>query len=158
MKAETHRANGTDGANVKRGSLAHGFLFAGSVALAGFVLTLLAFAFFAGCTTVTPDAPVDKVASWDGNIQNSGYVGRTPDGSVIISANARERYNALIEQYGNRFLPPLAKDAGLDRAEIAGTNVYVIDAQHFIDFADMARWDRASRATTRSTITQPTAQ
>lgn len=93
-----------------------------------------------GCsTTVAPRSATDIVASFDGNQQNSGFIGYTADGCGIITPRAKDRYNALIGVYGNKFLPVLVPDEGT-KAYTNGT--YLIDAEHLVKFGTMNQWRR----------------
>ena len=86
----------------------------------------------ASCNTVTPDIlPPAKAASFDGNEQNSGFVGFTSDGSGIITAHARDRYNVLLKKY----------DAGKPDAGLISlpTGNYLIDKQHLVTFVELNR-------------------
>ena len=73
------------------------------------LMLILALALFTGCVSQTV-RPVDikpKAASFDGNKQDSGLIAVTPTGA-LVTAHARDRYNALIAVYGQdkEFLPP----------------------------------------------------
>jgi len=84
--------------------------------LCTFLLCLILAAFIGtvtGCGTVVPKPISSTAASWDGTNQNSGFIGFTQTGTGIITAHARDRYNALIDHYGKRFLIPLKHDQGL---------------------------------------------
>jgi hypothetical protein len=97
-----------------------------------------------GCTsTVIPRQVSDSQASFDGNAQNSGFLGFDTDGNGILTAHARDRYNGLVSIYGGRFSPPLTMDAGIRAA--AGTNTFTIDAEHLVKFATMNRWRKEGR-------------
>ena len=100
--------------------------------LLGYVLSLsllfwlMAFLSFlgSGCgtfRTVRPPALQGGAASFDGGQQNSGLVGWHTNASgetfVIITPHMRERYNAMIEIYGARFVPPIKQDAGITEIE-----------------------------------------
>ena len=91
-----------------------------------------------GCTTVTPEQVHASVASYDGTNQNSGVISFTSDGSAIITAHARDRYNALVCVYSKKFLPPLLPDDGL---KFQSPN-WVIDPQHLNYFKAMNRWKK----------------
>jgi hypothetical protein len=94
------------------------------------------------CTsTVIPKPVVDNVPSFDGNSQTSGVLSNAPNGSLIISESARARYNAMVEQYGNRFIPPLVKDAGVQPWTVPGQ--YTIDKEHDADARTMNRWRKS---------------
>lgn len=104
---------------------------------------MLALALVIGCArTVTPVIPHDTQASWDGNQQNSGFIGWAQDGSGIITPHARDRYNALVSVYGTNFAPVLKLDAGLIATT---TNTFLIDAQHLVYFDTMNRWKKEGR-------------
>lgn len=107
------------------------------------VLAVAAFMTLAGCAgTVRPGTAHAKTASWDGNEQNSGFLGFDPlTGNGVMTPHARERYNGLIASYGGRFTPALHQDAGLWPT---GTNTFLIDAEHLADFARMNRWRRGA--------------
>ena len=93
-----------------------------------------------GCAgTTVPKPAKDTVASWDGTNQNSGFIGFTSDGSGIITAHARDRYNGLAARYSNQFIPPLKLDDGL---KPMGTN-WLIDPEHLVKFRTMNRWRKS---------------
>jgi hypothetical protein len=97
-----------------------------------------------GCaSTVTPDRVNARQASWDGNTQNSGWLGFLPDGSGHITANARASYNQLIAIYGRNFLPELRKDDGV---KPFSDGTYSIDKQHLGDFMLMNEKHQAAIA------------
>lgn len=84
-----------------------------------------------GCT-VTPDIlPPAAVASYDGNVQNSGFLGWASDGSGVITAHARDRYNALLAQYKVG-----VKDEGLTPMPDGS---WLIDKQHLVLFSELNR-------------------
>jgi hypothetical protein len=96
-----------------------------------------------GCGTVTPGAISSEHASFDGNDQNSGVIGRDPLGrGYIITHRARDRYNALVKVFGRDFSPALRADAGV----ISAGDAYVIDREHLIKFIEMSRWAKAGFA------------
>ena len=97
----------------------------------------------AGCGTVTPDQVVSDGPSWDGTNRNSGFVGWTSTGCGILTPHARDRYNALVKDYGSRFRPPLQTDYGLVKIDVDGQpTVYQITPEALADFATMNRWRR----------------
>lgn len=96
--------------------------------------------FFGGCLagcTVAPRVVTESVASFDGNQQNSGFIGFTTNGAGIITPHARDRYNALVATYSAKFLPPLTADSGITPT---ATNTFLIDAEHLSDFGIMNHW------------------
>lgn len=135
-----------------RGEDAYSALAAGDLFCLGVALLLLAIALTAcvlgtGCASTMRPAPVIRqLASWDGTNQNSGFICFT-NGGALITAHARERYNALVKSYGARFQPALQEDAGIRAVdEKNGSNgIYWIDAEHLADFATMNRWRRGEK-------------
>lgn len=87
--------------------------------------------------TVTPRTVSDGGPSFDGAVRNSGFIGYDANGYGIITPNARERYNGLVLEYGNRYLPALVPDAGIQPTT---TNTYLIDPEHLVDFMEMTTW------------------
>ena len=103
----------------------------------------LAFLLCLGLTacTVTPKIlPPAEQPSWDGNVQNSGLIRFSDDGSAVITPHARDRYNTLIDTYGKRFTPALHPDDGVTRLP---DGTYSITAQHLSYFAQMNNWKRS---------------
>jgi hypothetical protein len=109
-----------------------------------FVICWLSSALLTGCSTVRPQPVTDAVASFDGNTQNSGFLRFNADGSGVITARARERYNALITLYASRFLLPLKPDDGISPGPEPST--YTLDAQHLVHFATMNQWHKSRNA------------
>ncbi len=97
-----------------------------------------------GCitSTVVPDkvVPTKPAVSQTGKA-DGGVISfeHNPDKSIksaLIVPDLRERYNMLIAKYGNRFMPALTPDAGIEKVG----DVYRIDAYHFGKIATMNRW------------------
>lgn len=112
-----------------------------------------------GCTgTITPKPVAARVASYDGNEQNSGILGKW-DGTVwksysnktdprpewmpaiapegyYVTAHFRDRYNSLIKSYGDKFAPRLRKDEGL----IAVGPYWCINHQSLVRMIQMNTW------------------
>lgn len=103
------------------------------------ILPLLAATLLINGCTVVPKPVVDKVPSFSGNSQDSGFLGYAPDGSGMITFRKFEQYNDLIALYGNKFIPPIQTNEGITRT---GTNVFLIDKEHLVDFAIMLKWRR----------------
>lgn len=98
-----------------------------------------------GCTTVTPTpADVPAVASFDGAEQNSGIVGVQADGTFLVTAHLRARYNALVADYGHEFAPPLSSDSGL--SPVGPFDRWTMTPQAMANFATMVQWRRMGRA------------
>jgi len=100
--------------------------------------------------TIIPKRVSVTQPSFDGNVQNSGFLGFTKEGGGIITENARERYNFLVSQYGTNYIPPLTLDAGVSlyplnsiiylrnkKVGIVTNTVFQIDAQHLSYFLEM---------------------
>lgn len=105
------------------------------IALAALFLGIL----LIGCGTVIPKPVQANVASYDGDVQNSGLVSLTNSNGVmvaIITPHARDRYNGLIAIFGTNFIPPITLDAGITPAPPN----FRIDAEHLVDFMRMNRW------------------
>jgi hypothetical protein len=112
--------------------------FAGAVC---FVVWLLA-----GCT-LTPVQVDGTKDAYSGNDSNSGVVAVTAAG-VEVTAGAEARYEALIDKYGeglasHPFLPVLTRKAGVTALP---SGHFVLDREHFADFALMAKWAREGRS------------
>ncbi|REK56951.1 MAG: hypothetical protein DWQ49_09595 [Bacteroidetes bacterium] len=96
-----------------------------------------------GTRTYTPPPIVDTQPSWDGNKQNSGIISYDVEsGNYHITANAASRYNALIDKYGDMFLPKLKKGDGLTKKN---DGTYLISTQHLIKFGQMNIKHKESR-------------
>ena len=111
---------------------------------------ILALALWSGCTTVTPEQVHAGTASFDGTNQNSGIIEFTPDGSAVITAHARDRYNALICVFSKRFMPPLQPDDGLRLLPqpkiVPGPEPrWLMDPQHLNYFKAMNRWKKEGK-------------
>lgn len=96
-----------------------------------------------GCSsTVTPKPVATSEASFDGGEQNSGIL-KLVDGGAIITEHARERFNALIEIYGEEFLPAIEKDRGIRPDLSDGT--YFITNEALQKFILMNHWRKMGR-------------
>ncbi len=98
-----------------------------------------------GCaSTVAPQAPKDSVASFDGNAQNSGFIGFDSAGNGILTVHGYQRYFDLVGSYGFLFSPKLDCYRN-DDLQKTSTNTYLIDAQHLTYFATMNRWRKEGK-------------
>ena len=91
------------------------------------------------CTTVTPSTVIASAPSWDGTEQNSGIIG-TFAGGFNVTEHFRDRYNALVDSYGERFAPALRRNAGLS---IGPNGTFIIDPEHMEKFVRMNAWRKA---------------
>ena len=120
-----------------------------------FVIFALFAVYCCGCTVIPKPVQAD-VASYDGAAQNSGLLSLTTNSTgevtgAIITAHARDRYNALVAIYSTNFFPRLTPDAGITplpvpQYAVAGKPpplpAYQIDAEHLVDFMEMNRWHK----------------
>ena len=99
-----------------------------------------------GCATaIAPKTNVSQRASYDNNVANSGILGIAPDGGRIVTLHFRDRYNALIDLYGDQFNPALKRDSGIGILPVnskktsrqAGCH---IDKEHYIKMGQMVQW------------------
>ena len=95
-----------------------------------------------GCvSTVTPAQVVSTGPSFDsaGHRTSSFYGFYTNQTGVvygILGAEARDKYNSLIESYGKKIVPPISKDFGI----IDNQTNFFITLPALSDFATMNRW------------------
>jgi hypothetical protein len=80
--------------------------------------------------------------AYDGNVQNSGIIAKSDKG-FIVTKGFVDRYNALIEIYGNGvkgypMTPPLKQNDGI----MFLVEHYIIDSEHMVKFLDMNAWRR----------------
>ena len=94
--------------------------------------------------TVAPKVLKRDTASFDGGSQNSGLVMFLPDGSGLLTTNAANRYNFLINIYKSKFIPPIYQNYGLTYTNIQNTNYYIISAEALVKFGQMNHWKRSS--------------
>lgn len=107
------------------------FLWSGPLAVvASFVLWLG----LAACTsTIAPKSVESRAASYDGNAQNSGFLGNDR-----ITASARARFNDLARVYG--------RDAGVVADQGLSPNSdgsWSITKESLVKFLEMSDWRRA---------------
>ena len=102
------------------------------------------------CATVTPDKIQDDVASFDSSTPNNyskdngGLIAILDDGAVITS-QAKDRYNKLIEMYKVKFKKEkaieLINDAGIKPyKDRYGNDLFLIDNEHLVYFGVMNSW------------------
>lgn len=101
---------------------------------------------FSACSTVSQSVVKSNNASFDGNDQNSGIISATMDG-FKVTTHFRDRYNALIDVYGNAkqqdksplFTPALTKDYGLTSN---GDGTYNMTKQAMVYMVQMSELKR----------------
>lgn len=118
------------------GSIFDAILFALFVIFVG-----LAWVAQTGCSTVVPKPVASSEASFDGNQQNSGFLSFEVNGAARITANARDRYNALIRTYGRD--AQLVADQGLSPNSDGS---WSITKECLVKFLEMNDWKRAGFA------------
>jgi hypothetical protein len=103
----------------------------------------LAVCFLSSCaSTRTPDPVPVRQASFDQGEQSSGVL-RLVDGGAIITAHARDRYNALVLTYGREFRPAMTIDYGITTTVDGAIQISNEALQKFIL---MNAWQRMGRA------------
>ena len=105
---------------------------------------------FVGCATVTPDKIQDDTASYDAstpsqyNQDNGGVIALLENGT-IITTQAKDRYNKLIEMYKIKFKKEkaieLVNDSGVKPyKDRYGNELFLIDNEHLVYFGVMNSW------------------
>jgi len=120
------------------------------------ILLVLLFSFVSGCTVVPkPVYIVNTLPSFDASTpkseptnQNSGFLGFVQNGNGIITQNAVNRYNNLIEKYSKSLLNDtgykIEKNSGI--FPLQGNNMlFEIDKQHLFYFIIMNQWNKQNR-------------
>lgn len=87
--------------------------------------------------TVAPKRVTISQPSFDGNVQNSGFVSQMPDKSWIVTPHWRDRYNDMIDTYGVKW--HLKHDDGMKQVN----GQWVVDKQHVTYFLDMNTWRKS---------------
>ena len=121
-------------------------------------LILILCALTASCTVVPkPVYIVNTQPSFDSSTpktestnQNSGFIGFLKNGNSIITQNAVNRYNNLVDKYQKNVLDEtgykIEKNSGI--FPIEGNNmIFEIDKQHLFYFIIMNQWNKQDRST-----------
>lgn len=106
--------------------------------------------FLVGCATITPDKIQDNTASYDASTpsqysqDNGGVIALIENGAVITS-QAKDRYNKLIEMYKIKFKKEkaieLVENAGIKSyKDRYGNDLFLIDNEHLVYFGIMNSW------------------
>lgn len=108
-------------------------------------------------STVTPDPVHNKTHAPDSSVPKgvSTYDGwllwslKDESGKrigAVITENARDRYNALVEAYQIQFFDAfkvkIFRDAGIKPFTEYDMNVWQIDAEHLVYFRRLSRWSK----------------
>jgi hypothetical protein len=105
------------------------------------------------CTcTVTPQPVVPTEAGFDGDTQDSGIVRclRDARGAVVgwvVTARARDHYNALLDKYGAvMWLPPAGRDYGVCERADGMFDMSDEAMTMFVAMSQRARMDAGAKA------------
>jgi len=115
-----------------------------------FVSALVLNLFLIGCATVTPNKIQDDKSSYDATTpkqydkDNSGLISFIGD-DALITKQARDRYNNLIEMYKIKFKKEkaieLKTDSGIKPYKDNFNNeLYLIDSEHLVYFGVLNSW------------------
>ena len=105
---------------------------------------------FIGCATVTPNKIQDDKSSYDATTpkqyqkDNGGLISFVGD-DALITSQARERYNNLIDMYKIKFKKEkaieLKTDSGIKPYKDNFNNdLYLIDSEHLVYFGVLNSW------------------
>ena len=106
--------------------------------------------FLVGCATVTPNKIEDDKSSYDASTpkqydkDNGGLISFIGE-DALITPQARERYNNLIQMYRIKFKKEKAidlnKDSGIKPYKDSfGNELYLIDSEHLVYFGVLNSW------------------
>lgn len=106
--------------------------------------------FLVGCATVTPNKIEDDKSSYDATTpkqyqkDNGGLISFIGD-DALITPQARERYNNLINMYKVKFKKEkaiqLKEDSGIKSyKDNFGNELYLIDSEHLVYFGILNSW------------------
>ena len=115
-----------------------------------FVNVLVLNCLLVGCATVTPNKIQDDKSSYDASTpkqyqkDNGGLISFIGD-SALITSQARDRYNNLIEMYKIKFKKEkaieLKQDSGIKPyKDNFNNNLYLIDSEHLVYFGVLNSW------------------
>jgi hypothetical protein len=115
-----------------------------------FVSALVLNLFLIGCATVTPNKIQDDKSSYDATTpkqydkDNGGLISFIGD-DALITKQARDRYNNLIEMYKIKFKKEkaieLKTDSGIKPYKDNFNNeLYLIDSEHLVYFGVLNSW------------------
>ena len=106
--------------------------------------------FLISCATVTPNKIEDSTASYDASTpsqynQDNGGVIALLDNGAVITIQAKDRYNKLIEMYKIKFKKEkaieLVNDSGVKPyKDRYGNELFLIDNEHLVYFGVMNSW------------------
>ena len=115
-----------------------------------FASVLVLNVFLIGCATVTPNKIEDDKSSYDATTpkqyqkDNGGLISFIGD-DALITPQARERYNNLINMYKIKFKKEKAIDLKIDSGikpykDNFNNELYIIDSEHLVYFGVLNSW------------------
>lgn len=114
------------------------------------LLASVCLVFLSNCATVTPDKIRDSNASFDSSTPSqyndfNGGIVRILDKGLVITPNARDRYNHLITVYKIKFKKDYGKSLDIDSGikkyiDSFQNQLYMIDNEHAVYFGIMNTW------------------
>lgn len=103
-----------------------------------------------GCAkAITAQTVESHAASYDPQDKfgpTSGIVAVAPGGGRIVTQHFRDRFNALVDLYGDQFHPPLKHDEGFDFSREGDT--CIVNRASYIKFGQMQQWKRDGKKPT----------
>jgi hypothetical protein len=102
------------------------------------VVLLAAMLFATSCTnTVSPKPVSTSQSAFSDNSANGGFIGFSTNGEGVITERALAKYNALIDLYGKKLMPPVTNNFGITSFT---NNTYLITKEGLSDFMLMNQW------------------
>ncbi len=113
------------------------------------LISLVILVSFAGCAKqITPQTNVAHYVSYDPKDTlghpTSGIIKVEPSGGRLVTLHVRDRYNSLIDSYGNQFQPPLKHNDGITCSSTCSFN-----RAYYIKYLQMVQWQRDGRPITK---------
>lgn len=115
-----------------------------------FVNVLVLNFFLVSCATITPNKIEDTAASYDASTpsqygQDNGGVIAILDNGAVITLQAKDRYNKLIEMYKVKFKKEKAIELVVNSGiklykDRYGNDLFLIDNEHLVYFGVMNSW------------------
>lgn len=128
------------------------------VFIVGFTILVLWIAsLLSGCSSpVIPKSVASRTVAYDGNEQNAGVLKVWPGKGALLTDRKKVEYDSLVRLYGrgtvgHPLTPPVVEGQGLtalrgrDEGFPLHATVWLIDAEHLINFLLFKEWQRQSR-------------
>lgn len=100
----------------------------------------------ASCARVTPTVDERQTASFDGNIPDAGIIERLPDDSLHITSSARDRYNDLVDDFGDQLHPPVKRDFGVTKLDDGSFSITLQGAEAWYSLILVRDRDQVERS------------